>query len=474
MSVMGDGLIETAGSVSTPMRRRVKALACPVFWAGLLLAAYGVSDLWEYSRQYAGVDFYQQEWIVPRAVMEFGIRDIYSDAGRTRINDAFAEKLQSPDLSEKHRQAAEPIHVNRTMIDVTGTPFLYTTFRLFAGGDYGRDFRHYLIFCVAGFAVGVLLLARALGYSWGAGLVLMGLLSFLEPLRSDLRQLNVNCFQLLTLAAFLYLRQWSRYRIIAATSGVLLGLAAMFKPTVALPVVFLTASWLMNRRWRQMWAGVGLLAGAAAAVVLSSVFFGTWRIWLDFAGRFGSMFGAPWSFTEGNYSPAALARYAWGANVTLPLLVVLTIMSLLCLYLTRRRGALPAAGDPADQRRAVREDVLATGLACGVTLAASQLTWLHYYLLLIPLAMYVWRPVAIGGFLTLSAAALTRLLVAAAIYIMSCWPRPWVYERVPIDYIGAVFCSAMVAILLAAMADALLVKDAQAGSSLTERQGKGV
>ena len=443
---------------------RGKRPACwtdPVLWAGLLLTTYALANAWDYGREYMGLDFYQQEWIVPRAVVEFGIRDIYSDTGRQRMEQAFRAKALDEEVGPLHRRVAQCIHTSgRKQIDVTGTPLLYTVFRLFAGGDYDRDFRAYLTFCVGGFAVGVVLLCRALGYSIAATLVVLPLLTFLEPFRSELRALNVNCFQLLTLAAILYLRRWSHWRAASAASGIVLGLAIMFKPTVAMALVFLLMAWLINRRLRrQLWACCGVAAGLAAGFVVSSAFLDSWTIWFDFVGRFGAMFREPWNFPEGNYSLASLVRFLNGKQITWELLAGLCAAAMVCLWLGRRRGPVPPASDPADRARALREDFLAVGLACAVTLAASQLTWLHYYLLLLPLVLYVLRPSPPAAESPRAPAA-RPFLAAAALLVMSDWPRPALSRLVPADAIGAYFCAALAVILLLGLWEAVELRRA--------------
>ena len=427
----------------------------PVLWAGILLTTYTLAGAWDYGRQYTGIDFYQQEWIVPRAVVEFGITDIYSDAGRRRMEQVFRDKATREEVGELHQRVARSIHTpDRKQIDVTGTPLMYAVFRLFASGDYDRDFHAYLAFCVGGFAAAVVLLCRALGYSPAATWVVLPLLTFIEPFRSELRVLNVNCFQLLTLAAILYLRRWSHLRVASAVSGVALGLGAMFKPTVAPAVAFLAAVWLINRRRRQLWACGGVVIGLAAGFLVGSAFFGSWTIWFDFAGRFGEMFRAPWKFQEGNYSWASLVRSLNGRQITWELLAAISAAAMGCLWLGRRRGPVPRASDSADRARALREDFLAVGLGCTATLAASQLTWLHYYLLLIPLALYALRPSPPGAE-ALWAAVARRVLAAAALFVMSDWPRPALSRLLGEDSVGLYFCAAMAVILVLGLWEAV-------------------
>ena len=80
---------------------------------------------------------------------------------------------------------------------MTATPFLYWFIGLLAIGDYETDLMVWHTLSLVLMVTAVLLLCRLMGYPPAASLaLLLPLLVWFDPLHSDLRVGNVNCFQL--------------------------------------------------------------------------------------------------------------------------------------------------------------------------------------------------------------------------------------------------------------------------------------
>src|SRR5262245_32722080 len=58
----------------------------------------------------------------------------------------------------------------------------------------------------------------------------------------------------------------------------------------------------------------------------------------------------------------------------------------------RTRRSRDGAGQPLTDERRLHDAFVATGAGCALMLLAGRLAWLHYYTLLLPLAVYLLRP----------------------------------------------------------------------------------
>ena len=364
------------------------ALLDPVPVVLSLLAVCSIAAAWrDVDQRSSGLDFYVN-WVVPQAVRQGMYQNVYS--AEVAIRQSYLRRAIENNAPPRHQAAAA-----REALDIVGTPFLYATFALFAGEDYERDFHLYLACCLAAFVLSVFLLCRLLGYSPAAVLAVVTLCYFLEPFRSELRVLNVNILQLTMLAVFLYLQSKQHRAICTFAAGAVLGLAVMFKPTLALVPLLLLATWLINRRLKTLgWAGGGMASGAGMAFVIGGLFFGTPRCWLDFMGRLRLLLAEPFGTSIGNFGLANLIREATGLDLSPLLLGALVLAALVVIWLVRAPVEAGGSSDEsaADRGRALHADFLAVALSCAIALAWSSLAWAHYFLLLLPLALYVLRP----------------------------------------------------------------------------------
>lgn len=358
----------------------------------------------------AGVDYYQF-WIVGRARDQWNPENIYSMQDRQRMADLGREILNSsPRPSER---LAVSVQFRKTTIETFGTPFLYAAINAFATGEYDRDYNRFMTFCLAALLVSIAALGWSLRYSWLESLLFAAaVLLWCDPVASDLRVGNVNQLQLAGVAAYLLLRCWlergpfhKNHRMADVFSGLVLGLLVAFKPTLWVIPTLLTLAWIIDRRWHTLLTqGVAAVAAAGMAFAVGCRFLHSGSAWFDWIKALPDLDKvSDISVRIGNFSLAQVLRESIGGpagegvNVAPVLLIVVLAMAAIALRLTRwTRAGAPGAAE--DGQFLFERDFLITALGCALSVVALKLVWLHYYILLIPLLLYVLRPgVAITG-----------------------------------------------------------------------------
>jgi hypothetical protein len=303
--------------------------------------------------------------------------------------------LNLPVESRQRRAATQ-----RPQLETYSTPFLYTVFRLFASGDYDRDFRLFQFVCIATMVMSIALLCRGLAFPFiFVPFAIIAFTVWFEPFRSDLRVGNVNQIQLGFLAVFLWVQSQRGIPYRHAVAGVVLGLAVMFKPNLILMLVFLGLVWLLNGRYRRLSSTAGGIAiGVVLSFIVSSVSFGSVGCWMEWQRK-------AWQLTtdsalipvvHGNFSLVQMLDELTGLRLAIPLLLLFSTVTTVFLWkdrsgitATTTSAALPEPMDDSGYCDAS----LAAGAGIAMMLLVSQLAWMHYYLLLIPLILYFLRPI---------------------------------------------------------------------------------
>jgi hypothetical protein len=234
-------------------------------------------------------------------------------------------------------------------------------------------------------------------------LALASLIAY-QPFVSDLRVANLGSLQF---ALFVGVLAWSRAlrdstgngRRILAGAALLAALAAftLFKPNVALIAALLAAHLAIRHRPKRMLPAAAIALGVAALlVILSSLYFGTWDVWKDW---YSFVYGSNAqmlvrSIGDGNYSTVAMLSAGVGASVfgTAFVIMALLVGSLAVAATTARNAAGERIGWRAALARVGDEPELAACVGVTLTLAASPLLWIHYYI--IALVPCVWLLVA--------------------------------------------------------------------------------
>jgi hypothetical protein len=356
-----------------------------------LLAA--LAHAWDFARRFDAFDFYQF-WIVGRAAAEPGTGDVWSQAERERLGQqglrvALAELGQRGQGQPPSRHASAASR--RQVLETYSTPWLYTLFGAAASGDYERDLDRFQLASLIALAAGAWWMARAAGLAPVSAVLLIAFsAAWFAPALSDARVGNVNRLQLGLLGLFVALAAragpTSRWRALAA--GALLGAGAMFKPNLAFPMLTLGLGWIALGRWRKLALhGAGAAAGALVAFALSSVWLGSMGAWSSWGAVLGELMGEyEHTLEAGNFSLARVLERS-GLAVDARLLGVLSLIAFAAALMWRRQ----AAGRGGSDREGV-EDLLLLALGGALSVLAARLAWLHYFVLVLPLAIAALRP----------------------------------------------------------------------------------
>ena len=380
---------ERAPPATTGNRRGLLALALlvtlatRVFWMAVVAPS-------------PGIDFFQF-WVVARAEAAGGLADPYSDEARSALAET-GKRLVAETPGSARLAAAVGY---REHIETFSTPFLYMAVGALSSADYDASLDRFGVLRLLCLVAGVAVLCRLAGCDpWLTGLWLLTTLWFSEPVRSDARVGNVNALQLAALAGYLALARGPSDRRQAA-AGATLGLLMAFKPTLGLVAAFLAIDWALRREWRRLaLQGASFAAAGLAAVIASSAWFGSPRVWLDWVEALPRLERvADISVANGNF---ALARLAGELGAPLPSGAIVAALALAL-------GAAAWLGARNPKPRAGSRDFLVAALGCAAAVVGVQLGWLHYFLLVAPLAIYLFATLADPRELAL--VALASLLV---------------------------------------------------------------
>ncbi len=320
-------------------------------------ALYATATVWRQNARAAGLDFYIY-YVAGQLAGRPDVGNVYSAEVQERVGEEEYARAQESG-SELRKYDAQ----RRRRLDLVSSPFLFATMR-WVSADYDQALTQYhalVLFC---FIAGVLLLGRATGVSWAASLFLLaGLLLWYRGFEADLRVGNVNSIQLLALAiivAFPRLR-WP-----------LLGALLLFKPNVMfVPLLFAVAR-LVRREHRELVRDlIEGAAGAAAAFGIASISYGSPRVWLQWVQAANDFYHRLPTRMERNVTPALALFHQYGEWVSYALAAVL-----LAIVIARLK---------------TNDAALLTGLGVLVYLLSANVVWLHYMVLVIPIAIALLR-----------------------------------------------------------------------------------
>ena len=339
-----------------PLRLVLTALAA-------LAACYAAATVWRQNERAAGLDFYIY-FVAGQLAGRDDVGNIYSAETQERVGEEYFERAQRSGSELRKYDAGR-----RRRLDLVSSPFLFTTLR-WVSRDYDRALTQYhalVLFC---FIAGVLLLCRTAGVPWWASLLLLAaLLLWYRGFEADLRVGNVNSIQLLAVAVAV---RFARVR------WLVFGLLIAFKPNLLLvPLLFLIA----ERRFAHLVQGA---IGGAIAFAAASISYGSPRVWLQWVSAASDFYHRLPTRMERNVTPALALFHQYGEWISYVLAAVL-----LGLVAVRRK----------------RDDaLLLAGLGIMVYLLSANVVWLHYMVLVLPLAIALlrWRVTAAVALLALA------------------------------------------------------------------------
>jgi len=362
---------------SAPPRSRSEAwrsAATRITFALLVVAvvASGLNGL-QIGKASAGIDFYQC-WAAVEAARTMELENLYGQADRERIGAELLRRADETEGAIRYQVVAK----HRKVLETNQSPWLYVALSPLNSGDYEADFHFYRHLCLLLTTASVIGLGVVLGLAAIDTLVVLFLvLTVFDPLRSDLQVGNVSQLQLAMLTVYVWIQSRAPSTQRDLVGGAILGFCIMFKPTAAAVAAVLGISWLVAGEWRKIRdQTMGAIAGAAVCAIVTGLYFGDPRIWLDFLATH-PLADDVIPFAKGNWAPASVIVDLTGWHLA-PLLLV-TLLALTGWLLWQRRDALRASPCP---------DSVATALGCLVMLLASPVAWVHYYMVaLLPLVM---------------------------------------------------------------------------------------
>lgn len=375
----------TKKSVSSPLIPdiRTRTLRAPELLASLLLL-HSALFAWQYATQTPMVDFFIF-WSVPHTLSIKPVANIYSEQGRRDMGAEMAAEAQAPSTPDVQRQATyanmqDSLHQGR--VDSRASPFLYTLIGLMSSGDYEADQKRFAILSGLCLAASVVLLCYLLRISTLSTILLLAFLAVdFAPVVSDLGVGNLNEIQLFGVALFIWFA--ARSRPLAA--GIVIGMATMIKPTTGIVVAFAVIVALADRDYRRLLRLlIGIVVSSVACIAASGLYFGNPKIWIGFVKSLSDTLGdGSYPLEKGNYGLAKLLFGGTGPGTTVIMIVLVAVFAWL-IFSTRRKAPAVEASVP--------NAFAAAGVGCAVMLLSSPLAWVHYYVLLIPLSLYVIQP----------------------------------------------------------------------------------
>jgi len=386
----------------------------------------------------SSIDFYQF-WVVGRAVGRHEAHDVYTDAERQRLGELYWREALSaqassvtPDIPTKRIQAAQ----QRQVLETFSTPWLYTLFGLVSSGDYDGDQARFQTFSTLAFVLAIAAFGHLLGYGpLGIALWVLFLTSWqFKPFSDEVIAGNVNRLQVALLALYAWLANRKHTQVAEVVSGAVLGMAILFKPNLAIVAVVLVLGRLIARQHTKLAREcAGLAIGALAAVAISSVYFGSLHVWSDWIRTIPELL-AQGTSAGGNYALSRLVLDRTGFSVSrmLPFeLLILVVIALACARARLRKESATELEHARESKRAKASfDVLLVGLGAMISVLATDLVWLHYYVLCVPLALFALRPAhdvrrSLGGRVFMVAGAIAVASIALQLFIaIFDIPRP--------------------------------------------------
>lgn len=323
-------------------------------------ALYATVTVWRQNERAAGLDFYIY-FIAGQIANRADVDNIYGAEVQERVGEEYFERAQRSG-SELRKYDAQ----RRRRLDLVSSPFLFSTLG-WVSADYERALKQYHAFVLGCFIAGVLLLCRAVGVSWAGSLFLLaGLLLWYRGFEADLRVGNVNSIQLLALAVAVSVPRlrWG-----------LFGALLLFKPNVMfVPLLFAVAR-LARREYRAMFVDlVACATGAVAAFIIASITYGSPRVWLQWVRAANDFYHRLPTRMERNVTPFLALFQEHGEWVSYVLAAILVAIACIAIWRSKTDDA-----------------PLLAGLGVLIYLLSANVVWLHYMVLVIPIAIALLR-----------------------------------------------------------------------------------
>lgn len=307
---------------------------------------------------------YYRFWLAGELRDHTRISDIYAADNSSEI-DSFIIGLSDP-FAQKE---LIPITTQKSF---SATPLLYLSFDLISTGSLARDTRNFRILSAILAALGMVVLLNLLNYSfsWSLGAILFfGL--FFWPLQFDIRWGNTGLMQLgfFSILLIILKRNW------IFLAGCFSAIFVLFKPTVVFVPLAFIALWTGEKQFRRVFIALaGMTSATLATWALTTSYWGEfckWPQWHQAAYSnvmYGELLDKGFFIAKNNF----IFHSSWMFYLTmLPLCVFSYLMG-------ERKDSM----------------VFVSVLALSVFLLCGPIIQMHYFVLSIPLILWLFRPAA--------------------------------------------------------------------------------
>ena len=333
-------------------------------------------------------DFYQF-WVVGQAIRSMELTNIYSAQDRQRIGQHFLDLAMAQGASAAHLKAA----AYRRIINPAGTPFLYSVFYLTSRGDYDFDYTVFRILSYVVYLLSIIVLCEVLGVPRLLALFLAVLLTeYFAPFRLDVMEGNVNQIQVGTIAFLLWLRSRKTGAWVELVSGLVCGLLIMFKPNLAPVAIFLLGGTFLLKSIKPALLQAGAMGlGTAIGFGLPLVLFGKVCNWEQWRAAFPQLVLLP------RYFYRSFLSLFFHVQSLPPFFMLGALLMIIPFLLGALRGGSRGNTEQGGQDKKeamdshLNPDHLWMGLGVCVALLASTLVHYHYFLLIVPGLLILFR-----------------------------------------------------------------------------------
>ena len=371
----------------------------PIFAIGILLILDSGFNAWRHATGQRGTDYFVA-WSVSQGLKNGPMVNLYTQEGRHELADRMKRLAYQQEASDRQRAVTKHVlSLYGGKIDTTGTPFLYAAIGMLSTGNYDQDYQNFVVLSLCAFVCSISIQCYLLGYSFLEMVIVMTLfLRSFAPLASELNVGNVNQVQLLMLTLFILslTRDRQTYHILA---GTILGISVMFKPNLSVIVIYLLALLLIRKDFLRLRSTtIGIAIGTIIGILFPWLYFGEFGGWVNWIKTLPDLLHLRYRFETGNYGLSSLLNRWFNINASLFVFGIIVTVYFSILWLTRTRNKTRPTSKTAgsaveiDTENILAEAFLATGIGCTTTLLSAGLAWLHYFILLIPIILFVIRP----------------------------------------------------------------------------------
>jgi Glycosyltransferase family 87 len=353
----------------------------------LLVLAQLAWTRWTLATNGPTVDFFTL-WSVPQTLHHEPGVNVYSAETQLEMGSTALLQAQSPGASDHQREATTMTRrLYNGRIEATGSPWLYALIGALSSGDFPTDQKRFLFVSMACLVASILFLSRLLRFNTLAIALLFAFILWnYEPFLSDINAGNVNEFQLFGIVLFIFFAARSQPLL----AGLTIGATTAFKPITLMVMALSVIVGVADQDYEELlYMLLGCLAGFAASVVGAAAYFRQPTMWLQYLHSLPKTGTGTYAVKLGNFSLTALLfgkGTAWSVSIPIVLLAAFA-----WLFFSTRRGKHSSTPLPKEANDRLRLDTAfcVGGCGCAVMLLSSPLVWVHYYLLLLPLCLYL-------------------------------------------------------------------------------------